>query len=103
MTHRNQIGSSLRGHDSRQPRHLQRIALRILRQRLEHRGTQYHEGASLSLALARRFCGNIDHSCSSRMIVMRKLLWHPKDILLEAFRVSHRWISGPNKCLEKTD
>src|SRR5580692_529717 len=101
MAHGNQIGSSLRRHNSGEARHLQRVALGILRQRLEDLGLQEHEGAGLSFALGGGFCRNVDHSGSSGMIVVRELLGHPKTILLEALGQMDWW-SGPENYAAQT-
>src|SRR5260370_851608 len=58
------------------PLEVARIAFRIVRQSLQHRGTHAHKGTGFSLALAGRFGGDVYHPGAAGVIVMRKLPRH---------------------------
>ena len=74
MAHRNQFCGAFGGHDSRDARDFQRIALGILRKRRQHFWLDRDKGAGLGLALRRAFARDIDHPGAARAVVMGKFV-----------------------------
>src|SRR6266478_4978770 len=72
MAHRNQLRSPLRRHDSRRPRHLERVALGILRQCPQHFRCHQNECASLRFSRRSRLPRHVYHAGLALFVVVGK-------------------------------
>jgi hypothetical protein len=71
MTQGYQLRGFLRGGDACDARHFERIAFRVLRQALQHRGSNLYESMGGGGAFGFRLGGNVHHAHASLVVEVR--------------------------------